>query len=159
MDESLRLTKIIKYGWATASFNIAWKCRIVCTVVKWHSWSWNWPDWRNNWHRNRLNHRTLRRAHRFRNAIRASGVVYLCCCSASSHRSSPGLAGRPLIHPVSETLSRPAPTFIVQINFSRHSLFLTLSYYFSSFFSRFPTRLICTMNKIISSRRERRIDT
>lgn len=97
------LTKIIFHG-ATANFNIAWKYRIACIVVKWHSWNWNWPDWRNNWHRNRLNHRTLRRAHRFHNAIPASGVVYLCYCSVSSHRSSLGLAGRPLIRPVSKIL-------------------------------------------------------
>ena len=97
------LTKIAFHG-ATASFSTAWKCRTVCTVVKWRSWNWNWPDWRNNWHRNRLNHRTLRQAHRFHNAIPASGVVYLCYCSASSHRSSLGLAGRPLIRLVSEIL-------------------------------------------------------
>lgn len=127
----------------TGSSSIAWKCRIACTGAKWHSWSWNWPDWRNNWRRSRSSRRTLRRARRSRNAIRASGVAYLCCCSASSHRSSPGPAGRPPIRPVSGgDSSRPVRSSCKQIS-PTDPFPLILS----------PKPLICTMNMKLLYRR------
>lgn len=75
------------------NYSTAWRCKTEFIDVRWHSWNWNWRDWRNNWRKSQRSHRAPHQAPRFRNEIRASGVVCPYYCLVFCHRLFPEPAG------------------------------------------------------------------
>lgn len=106
----------------TENYSIVWRCKTEFIDVRWHSWNWNWRDWRSNWRRSQRSRRAPHQAPRFRNEIRASGVVCPCYCSVFCHRLFPEPAGLRQIRPVSVNWS----SRMIKIRRAKRTLFQSL---------------------------------